>query len=194
VGGLLSLSDGIPIWPLTGLGSDPLGQLNSEPMSIPDLAAGCTPENVVQPGNTQYLRPECFINPLAPDTAFATANCDQNPPLGKDGAKVSLASLGVDPLTCFNLLGKLPRNSIIGPGLFNVDMSFIKDNHIARISEAFNIQFRAEFFNILNHTNFAPPSNNLVALDPGPQDGFGVIDTPTQVPMREIQFALKIIW
>jgi hypothetical protein len=194
VGGLLSLSDGIPMWPLTGLGSDPLGQLNSEPMSIPDLAAGCTPQNVVQPGNTQYLRPECFINPLAPDTAFATANCDQNPPFGDNGARVPLASLGVDPLTCFNLLGKLPRNSIIGPGLFNVDMSFIKDNHIARISEAFNIQFRAEFFNIFNHTNFAPPSDNLLALDPTPVRAFGVIDTPTQVPMREIQFALKILW
>jgi hypothetical protein len=194
VGGLLSLSDGTPIWPLSGLGSDPLGQINQEPMSIPDLAAGCTPQNAVQPGKIQYLKPSCFIYPLAPNQAFATANCDQNPPLGDNGVPITLAALGVDPLSCVNLLGHLPRNSIIGPGLFNVDMSLIKDNHIRKISENFNVQFRAEFFNLLNHTNFAPPINNLVALDPGPVDGFGQIDTPTQVPMREIQFALKVVW
>ena len=194
VEGLVELSDGAPIWPLTGLNSDPLDQINQEPMSIPDLAAGCTPKNAVQPGNLQYLRPECFINPLAPNATFAAANCDQNPPFGPGGAKVSLASLGVDPLTCFNLLGHLQRNSIIGPGLINVDMSFVKDNHVRKISENFNIQFRAEMFNILNRTNFAPPTDNLLALDPTPVGGFGVLDQNTQVPMREMQFALKIVW
>jgi len=34
----------------------------------------------------------------------------------------------------------------------------------------------------------------LVALDPDPQNGFGSIDQPTQVDMREIQFALKLVW
>jgi hypothetical protein len=194
VGGLVEISDGSPIWPLTGLGSDPLGQLNQEPMSIPDLASGCTPQNAVQPGNIQYLKPSCFINPLAPNASFATANCDQTPPFGTNGAKVSLASLGVDPLTCFNLLGHLPRNSIIGPGLINADVSFVKDNHIRRLGENFNIQFRAEMFNIFNRTNFASPSDNLLVLDPGPIDGFGQLDQPTQVPMREMQFALKIVF
>ncbi len=152
-GGLLSLSDGVPIWPLMGLSSDPLGQNNTEPMDIPDLASGCTPKNVVQPGNLQYLKPSCFIYPQAPNAAFAAANCDQTPAFGKNGATGSLASFGLGPLTCTNLLGNLPRNSIIGPGLFNVDMSFIKDNHIARFGETFDIQFRAEFFNIFNRTN-----------------------------------------
>jgi hypothetical protein len=73
-------------------------------------------------------------------------------------------------------------------------MSLVKDTHIKKFSENFNIQFRAEFFNILNRTNFAPPSDNLVALDPTPVGGFGVIDQNTQVPMREIQFGLKIVW
>ena len=31
-------------------------------------------------------------------------------------------------------------------------------------------------------------------MDPLPQPGFGVIDQATQVPMREIQFALKIVF
>jgi hypothetical protein len=182
------------MWPLTGLNTDPLGQINQEPMDIPDLAPGCSSKNAVQPGNIQYLRPECFIYPLAPNPGFATANCDQNPPLGDSGARGSLASFGLNPLTCVNLLGHLPRNSIIGPGLFNVDLSLIKDNHIKKFSENFNIQFRAEFFNLLNRTNYQGPTDNLDTLDPFGVGGFGQIDQPTQVPMREIQFALKFVW
>jgi hypothetical protein len=79
--------------------------------------------------------------------------------------------------------------------LFNIDFSTVKDTHITRISEAFDVQFRAEFFNVLNHPNFAPPVNNLEALSAlgTPVPGFGLIDH-TQVPGREIQFALKVIW
>jgi hypothetical protein len=195
IGGLLSLSDGVPMWPLGDLANaDPLGQNNSEPMDIPSLAPGCTPKNVVQPGNLQYLKPSCFTYPLAPNQAFATANCDQTPAFGKNGATGTLASFGLNPLTCTNLLGNLPRNAIIGPGLFNIDMSIIKDNHISKFGENFNIQFRAEFFNILNRTNYAAPTDNLDVLDPLAVDGFGQIDQATQVPMREIQFALKIVF
>jgi len=110
----------------------------------------------------------------------------------------TLAQANMNPLTCVNLMGNLPRNSIIGPGLVDFDMSFIKDNHIAKLGENFNIQFRAELFNIFNRRNLPlPDSQNgagLVPLDPLPQPGFGVIDQVTQVPMREVQFALKVVW
>jgi len=196
VEGLLDLSDGAPIWPLAGFNSDPLGQNNTEPMDIPDLAPGCTPKNAVQPGNIQYLKPSCFIYPKAPNMQFALANCNQTPAFGKNGATGTLASFGLDPLTCTNLLGHLPRNSIIGPGLFNVDMSIVKDTHIAKFGETFDIQFRAEFFNILNRTNFAPPSDQLVTFDPnyGDQPSFGQLDQAPQVPMRQIQFGLKLVF
>lgn len=75
-----------------------------------------------------------------------------------------------------------------------MDMSFIKDNHISKFGETFNIQFRAELFNILNHVNFPAPLDNLDNMDPLGVPGFGLIDTDTQVPMREIQFALKIVF
>jgi hypothetical protein len=199
VGGLLSLSDGVPMWPMGGLGLDPLGQANSEPMDVMSLAPGCTPGNAVQPGNLQYLKPSCFIYPVAPNQAFWNANCNQNPNLGTDpntNAPRTIASLGYNPLTCTNLLGNLPRNAIIGPGLFDVDLSIIKDTHISKFGENFNIQFRAEFFNILNRTNFQGPTDNLDGLDPTllDQPSFGQIDQDTQVPMREIQFALKIVF
>jgi hypothetical protein len=198
VGGLLTLSDGVPMWPLSGLNSDPLLQANSEPMDIPDLAPGCTAKNVVQSGNLQYLKPSCFIYPIAPSQTFWNTNCNQTPNLGKnpDKTPITLAQAGLDPLTCTNLLGHLGRNAIIGPGLFNVDMSVIKDTHISKFGENFNVQFRAEFFNIFNRANYQGPTDNLVALDPLISDNpsFGQIDQDTQVPMREIQFALKIVF
>jgi hypothetical protein len=92
-------------------------------------------------------------------------------------------------------LGNLGRNTVIGPGLVNFDFSIVKNTKVPKISETFAVQFRAEFFNILNHTNFAPPVDNLEAIDAtgNPVPGFGQIDA-TQVPNREIQFALKITW
>jgi hypothetical protein len=196
IGGLLQLSDGVPIWPLGGLSADPLGQANSEPMDVLSLAPGCTPKNVVQPGNLQYLRPACFVYPVAPSQAFWNANCNQTPAFGTNGATGTLASFGLPPLTCVNLMGNLPRNAIIGPGEFDVDMSIIKDTHISKFGEDFDIQFRAEFFNIFNRTNYQAPTDNLDAEDPllSSNPSFGQIDQNTQIPMRQIQFALKLVF
>jgi hypothetical protein len=86
--------------------------------------------------------------------------------------------------------------TVIGPGLLNLDFSVVKDSYIKRITESFDVQFRAEFFNVTNRTNFAPPNaGNLEALSATgtTPPGFGIL-TATQVPMREIQFALKLIW
>jgi hypothetical protein len=62
-------------------------------------------------------------------------------------------------------------------------------------SEEFNIQFRAEFFNILNKANFSSPTDNLEVFDKigQPISGAGLI-TSTQTTSRQIQFALKTIW
>jgi hypothetical protein len=197
IGGLLQLSDGVPIWPLGGLSADPLGQANSEPMDVLSLAPGCTPKNVVQPGNLQYLKVACFVYPVAPSQAYFNANCNQTPAFGNNGATGSLASFGLPPLTCVNLMGNLPRNAIIGPGLFDIDMSIIKDTHISISKfglENLNIQFRAEFFNILNRTNYQAPTDNLDILDPLQVPSDGLIDQNTQIPMRQIQFALKLMF
>lgn len=94
-----------------------------------------------------------------------------------------------------SLRGNLGRNTVIGPGLLNFDFSLFKNNHIKRISDTFNVQFRAEFFNILNHTNFAPPLDNRNIFDSaGTPIGNAGLITSTQTPSRQIQFALKIIW
>ncbi len=204
LGAVFEASDGIPLWPLSGLDIDALGMLNGGPYDIPSYVPGCALTNPSsgRSGALQYINPSCYVVAQAPSQAFATANCDQNPPFGKGGTKVSLASLikaspsTVSNLSCFNLMGNLGRNTVIGPGLLNVDYSMVKDNHIRALGEAFNIQFRAEFFNIMNRVNYAPPiANNLESLtgNGAAASNFGTL-TKTQVDMREIQFALKMIW
>ena len=93
--------------------------------------------------------------------------------------------------SCFSIpatpvLGNNGRNSLYGPRLVNVDFSVFKNN---RIGERLNLQFRAEFFNILNHANFQAPVDNFV-LGVG---GAGVIDSTT-TPSRQIQLGMKIVF
>jgi hypothetical protein len=74
------------------------------------------------------------------------------------------------------------RNNLAGPAVRNVDFITYKD---FKFLERFSLQFRAEFFNIFNHTNFGLPSNNVQA------SSFGQI-TSTSTSSRQIQFALKL--
>ncbi len=94
-----------------------------------------------------------------------------------------------------NKWGNLGRNTLLGPGVSKLDVSVFKNNRIRRISENFNAQFRAEFFNILNHANFASPTDNSTVFD---QHGNSIssagLITSTQTTSRQIQFAIKMIW
>jgi Carboxypeptidase regulatory-like domain/TonB-dependent Receptor Plug Domain len=85
--------------------------------------------------------------------------------------------------------GNVARGSLRGPGLFNLDTSFLKR---IRVSEGLNLQFRAEAFNVLNHPNFAFPNEVLFS---GAQysSSAGVI-TSTATTSRQIQFALKVLF
>ena len=98
-----------------------------------------------------------------------------------------------NPLT---RLGNAGRNIATGPHLFNLDMAFYKNIPISSISEAFRVQLRAEFFNILNHTNFAPPlSNNAVFGEAGgPALGAAGRITSTQTSSRQIQLGVRLNW
>ncbi len=55
--------------------------------------------------------------------------------------------------------GNLGRDQIYGPGFRNLDFSVTKN---FQFHENLVLQFRAEFFNIFNHPNFALPSNAIV--------------------------------
>jgi hypothetical protein len=88
--------------------------------------------------------------------------------------------------------GNLGRDVIRGPGVFNADLSLLKDTKISKISEQFTVQFRAEFFNFLNHPNFANPNVTLFSGTAyNPAAGQITATNPGTIP-RQIQFAIKI--
>jgi hypothetical protein len=201
LGGIVTLSTGVPFWPISIPGNDPAGTFSSEPITIPDRVAGCsqTFPSAGHGASLQFVNPACFTNAMAiPALAGLCTPFGLRPP-NPSATPPDPGSLGI-PGTCANLLGNLGRNTVVGPGLVNVDYSMIKDTKIPKISENFTVQFRAEFFNVFNHPNFAPPNaGNLSPFDgtgtpipPGP-GGFGALSS-TQSPERQIQFALKLIW
>ncbi|MGA8594827.1 MAG: TonB-dependent receptor [Bryobacteraceae bacterium] len=85
--------------------------------------------------------------------------------------------------------GNLGRDALIGPGLGTWDFSLLKDTPI---HERMNLQFRAEFFNLLNRANFNAP-NAVVFTPTGVSPTAGLI-TSTSTTSRQIQFGLKLLW
>ena len=93
------------------------------------------------------------------------------------------------------LLGTSGRNGLIGPGLVDLDLATYKNIPVTRISEAFRIQFRAEFFNVLNRTNFAVPlsTNSLFNQSGNLLANAGQL-TGTQTSSRQIQLGVKVMF
>jgi hypothetical protein len=97
--------------------------------------------------------------------------------------------------------GDLPRNALRGFRLVQFDSAFRRD---VRLAERFDLQFRADFFNIFNHPNFAPPTNilslpafgqsiSMLGTSLGSGGVFGGQNPLHQVGgSRSIQLALKL--
>ena len=104
------------------------------------------------PNNVYYnQRPNVVpgVNPIMPHWTPATGYLN---PL----AFSQPAGPSVDPP--YGMPGDLGRNSIYGPGYKNLDFSITKNT---QMTERLNLQLRAEFFNVLNHPNFAQPDHTL---------------------------------
>ncbi len=101
----------------------------------------------------------------------------------------------------YGTVGDAPRDGLVGPGFADWDLSLLKST---KLTEAARVQLRAEFFNVLNHTNLQVP--NAVVFSAGPTQGTaanqsaaatlgspGVI-TATANSSRQIQLGLKVLW
>ena len=84
--------------------------------------------------------------------------------------------------------GNAGRDILEGPGLASFDASLFKTTYI---TERLNLQFRAEFFNLLNHTNLSIPAHNVVTPTGAPASSAGRISR-TSTQSRQIQFGMKL--
>jgi len=118
--------------------------------------------------------------------------------LGANLAPIPDSPAGCIPLTGFGALGYRPTTTT-GPGFHRLDFSTFKR---IPISERFNMEFRAEFFNIFNHPNFNAPGfggNGVVSIANSTNfnnSNFGEIGSTRDAPYdpRQIQFALKLYY
>jgi hypothetical protein len=125
---------------------------------------------------------------------------------GNPAAFQQPCQLGVNPpapagcvaTTGTNVLGGNPSTTT-GPGFHRLDFSAFK---AFQLTERFSMQFRAEFFNIVNHPNFNSPNfggNGVVAISNSGNfnsSSFGEIGSTRDAPYdpRQIQFALKFYY
>jgi hypothetical protein len=158
LGGIFSVSDGMPFTPL--ISGDGVGENSSGSYDVPSRVVGPACSHLTNPGNPlQYINLACYT--------FAAPG----------------------------LLGNAGRNSLLGPGLAELDFSIKRSLPLHFISEAARLQFRAEAFNLSNHVNFEPPlpNNKLYNAKGAPLATAGVI-TSTATTSRQIQLALRLVW
>jgi Carboxypeptidase regulatory-like domain len=129
------------------------------------------------------------------------SGCSPNPVLGQ-------VSKWYNP-SCFTpqaigTLGDLGRDTLVAPGFTNLDFALVKNTPVPKISEQFAVQFRAEFFDILNHPNFNVPNTSVFArtatsgaVSLSPTSGQITSTAGNEViggAQRVIQFGIKLLF
>jgi len=120
-----------------------------------------------------YLNPACFAPaPIAPSSSCIVNGLVTTPCPSTQTANAT-APTGY---------GTIPRNAFRGPFQQNWDFSLMK--HF-KVHESHVIDFRTDFFNVLNHPSFRQPSTVSIG-----SSTFGQINS-TVNPARLIQFGLQ---
>ena len=111
------------------------------------------------------------------------------------GEKIGGPNLFFDPCV-FSVpeagtIGNLGRNTLIGPSVFNVDVSLQRE---FKIGNNHPLQFRTEFFNLMNHPTFRTPAVGSVQVFTGSGrfNPTAWTYTSTATTARQIQFALRL--
>jgi len=123
----------------------------------------------------------------APDRPDLAPGRSNNPVLGKPELWFDTTAFLLPEAGTY---GNLGRSTVSSPSFATLDFSLVKDT---RISERIRTEFRAEFFNLPNHTNFALPTRNLFEAS-GARIGNAGRITSTSIKSRELQFGLKFIF
>ena len=174
--GIFRASDGVPFTATFGSDGDPMGSGGLQDYPDRLTTPGChTLTNPGKPNN--YVKTNCFTVPTASPAVLPL--CDKSFGTGNQ---------------CYNLLGNAGRNILIGPGLTNLDASIRKEILAPRNGELFDVLFHTDFFNALNHANFALPGDTDIFDSTGAPTGDAGVITATSTPSREIQFGLTVKW
>jgi hypothetical protein len=177
-------------WELSGI----TARQSGVPFSATTAFRPDNPNAVWRPGQ---LRPDLIPGMSNNPISGVTAGCTVGTAAVPAGLKLGTPDLYFDPCAFSNpqrgFYGNLGRNTLTGPGLFNVDFSLQKNT---AITEKTRLQFRAEFFNILNHPNFSTPSAGIFDtrgnLFPAVLKRQQITTTVTRP--RQIQLALKLVF
>ncbi|MGA8270771.1 MAG: hypothetical protein WB919_04375, partial [Candidatus Sulfotelmatobacter sp.] len=116
-------------------------------------------QSVTQPGTIQWLNPKAFVSSIDPSTGQCYG--------------------GDSPQNC--QFGDLGRNALRGPDFVWNDFYLTK---WFPVTEHMKLRLEAQFFNVLNHPNFALPSMVLAGIPANPrtQTGFGALTSTTSPP------------
>jgi len=170
--GITTYQTGFPIRITSSADNELMNSFDFELPGEPDQLA---------PFKTQKPQNTCFGNPL-------TCNYYFNPQIFTENTGDPTCGGNLYP-GCFDpsLLGRVgnaPRTICCGPGISNSDIAILKT---IPFNESKRIEFRAELFNVFNHTQFFNPDGNST-------DGaqFGQV-TQAKDP-RLVQFALKFFF
>jgi len=95
--------------------------------------------------------------------------------------------------------GNSGRNAFSGPGLYNVDISLSRSFPLRWLGESGRLTFRADAFNVLNHSNLNNPEPQLGQNDfgvaqygrQGRQSGFPAV-SPLNETARQVQLILRL--
>jgi hypothetical protein len=211
ISSIVSIQSGQPFTPLIGANRSESGVLQSGQGDRPDIntaallaAYPCTS----QPGQTPAGINPCAYTPVVYNPKTVITGDPNN---WFNAAMFSLPPTCTGPgLTgCSPTLGQLGtagRNSLTGPPERNFDFSVVKDTKLGFLGEGGMLEFRAEFFNVLNHPNFAGGGPfhvqifNGACSQPCTPETSPFSEAPTnpratqqvQDGQREIQFALRI--
>jgi len=163
-------------WSATGIITAQTGQ----PFTVYDTAADFSGFNQLADRPDVLFSGALPTNYSNPDAAFNPAAFSAVPPTGR--------------------VGTSGRNAYFGPGLFNWDFTAQK---AFAITERFRLAFRADFFNLTNHVNFANPGHNegsastfgKITSDVGSAVATSVGTTAGAVGgPRQIQLALRLMF
>ena len=175
-------------WQLSGILSASAGL----PFNVTD---GVDQSNQLQTGGTaSTARPNYSPNnPATTIGGISYPACNNNPILG--GATMYFNPNCFSP-EAFGTLGNFAREGIVGPSLVDVDLGVLKTT---KIQENVTLQFRAELFNLFNHTNLSLPISALFTGTATPTATLGRASNAGQIltpaaPSREVQLGLKLIF